>query len=171
MVLPQQCILVLDTLKCVKRFGSVAYRKVPKEEWPLLTDKGAPSMGVKPCAIYALRNRDPPETFASVCGEHHDADADTRAVAVVLFDWVQFQKKGLWHLVFKGKKKCFQPLSEVWDAMKIKMSQPVYQLQPPPNGWVQAEVGYAHTYVTHPNIRDMFDTPPHHTPSHHMFAA
>ena len=107
-------------------------------------------MGVKPCAIYALRHRDPPETFALACGEHHDADADTRAVAVVLFDWEQFRKAGLWYLVFKTKRKCFQPLSEVWDAMKIKMSEPVFKLEPPPNGWVQAEVStitHTHTHT------------------------
>ena len=99
MLLPPQTNLVLDTLKCIKRFGSLVYRKVAKEEWSILTDKGAPSMGVKPCAIYALRHRDPPETFALACGEHHDADADTRAVAVVLFDWEQFRKAGLWYFI------------------------------------------------------------------------
>ena len=140
MSLPPQINLVLDTMKCLKRFASLVYRKVAKEDWPQLTDKGALSMGVKPCAIYALRHRDPPETFAVACGEHHDADADTRAVAVVLFDQKQFGSQGLWHLVFKTHKKNFQPLSEVWNAMKIKMSQPVFNLEPPPNGWVPAEV-------------------------------
>ena len=107
MLLPSQTNLVLDTLKCLKRFASLVYRKVDKEDWPQLTDKGALSMGVKPCAIYALRHRDPPETFAIACGEHHDADADTRAVAVILFDRQQFGKNGLWYLVSKLKKNVF----------------------------------------------------------------
>ena len=87
MLLPPQTNFVLNILKCLKRFPSLVYRKVDKKDWPQLTDKGALSMGVKPCAIYALRHRDPPESFAIACGEHHDADTDTRAVAVFLFDW------------------------------------------------------------------------------------
>ena len=52
-----------------------------------------PSIGVKPCAIYALSKRDTPASFEEVCGEHHDAEADTRAVAVILFDEEQFGEK------------------------------------------------------------------------------
>ena len=72
----------------------------------------------------------------------------------MLFDQKQFGSQGLWHLVFKTRKKNFQPLSEVWNAMKIKMSQPIFNLEPPPNGWVPAEVftmtycSYTHT-LTH----------------------
>ena len=51
-------------------------------------------MGIKPCVIYDLCQRDPPQSFTEVCDEHHDADADTRAVSVALFDKDTFGKKG-----------------------------------------------------------------------------
>ena len=146
---PAQIQLGLDTLTTIKRYNSLCYRKVAKDDWPQLTEKGNPSMGVKPCATYALRHRQPPELFADACGDHHDADADTRAVAVILFDQVQFKNQGLYHCVFKQNKKVFQPLSTVWSAMQIKVSQPVMKLQMPPSGWLQAEVSVFHHSHTH----------------------
>lgn len=144
---PPQIQLGLDTMKTLKRFSSICYRKVSKEDWPQLTNKGALSMGVKPCAIYALRHRDPPKTFSEVCGTHHDADADTRAVAVILFDQKEFTETGLHHCVFNSTKKCFQPIADVWEAMQSKLEEPVLILEPPPSGWVTGEVRH-HTHTS-----------------------
>lgn len=140
MKLPANINHVLDTLTTLRRFGSLVYRKVAPENWTELTAKGKLSMGVKPCATYALSQRANPETFVQACGEHHDADADTKAVAVILFDYDQFGDQGLYHCVYKSKKKCLQPLSEVWDAMVLKMKQPVLEFEPLPPGWTLAEV-------------------------------
>ena len=120
--LPKPIKYALDTLAVIKRFSSLAYRKVTINDSPwsddpdLLTTRGNPSMGVKPCAMYALSKRATPATFLEVCGEHHDAVADTRAVAVILFDKEQFGDKSLQHCVFHTSKKCFQPLEEVWGS-------------------------------------------------------
>ena len=141
MKLPKKIKYVIDTLTTLRRFSSLQYRKVAPADWPELTKKGKLSMGVKSCAIYALSKRDKPETFVQACGEHHDADADTRAVAVILFDSDQFGNKGLYHCVFKSKRKCFQPLSEVWDGMVLKMQEPVLEFESLPPGWTLAEVG------------------------------
>ena len=118
--LSSQIRLGLDTLATLRRFSSICYRKVPAAEWSCVTSKGKTSMGIKPCATYALSKRTPPTTVAEVCGEHHDADADTRMVAVVLFDESQFGRSSLHHAVFKSKKRCFQPIEEVWEKMKAK---------------------------------------------------
>ena len=97
-------------------------------------------MGVKPCAIHALSHRDPPEEFVDACGERHDAEADTRAVAVILFDEKQFKNQGLFHCVFKTHRKCFQPLDTIWSAMEEKLKEPVLKLESVPAGWVPSEV-------------------------------
>lgn len=138
--LPKQLNLGLDTLTTLKRFSSLCYRKVAPEDWPQLTDKGKLSMGVKPCAIHALSHRDPPEEFVDACGERHDAEADTRAVAVILFDEKQFKNQGLFHCVFKTHRKCFQPLDTIWSAMEEKLKEPVLKLESVPAGWVPSEV-------------------------------
>ena len=72
-------------------------------------------MCVKPCAMHALSKRNPPEEFAVACYKHHDAEADTKDVAVILFDEPVFGRNGLYHCVFKFKstKKCFQPIAEI----------------------------------------------------------
>ena len=97
-------------------------------------------MGVKPCAIYALRHRDPPESIADACGTHHDANADTKIVAVTLFDYRQFGRRGLYHCVFKTNKRCFRPLSESLTEIHAKMLEPVLKFEAVPPGWKQAEV-------------------------------
>ena len=132
----------LDTLGVLKRFTSLAYRQVASEDCPEghLTKTGKPSMGVKPCAIYALSKRDSPELLEDVCGEHHDAD--TRMVGVILFDEKQFDKRSLYHAVFKSKKRCFMPLSETWTAIEIKMKEPVIKFEPLPPGWLPCNVRY-----------------------------
>ena len=89
--------------------------------------------------MHALSKRNPPEEFAVACGEHHDAEADTKAVAVILFDEAVFGTNGLYHCVFKSTKKCFQPIAEIWDAMEIKMKEPVVSFAQPPPGWIEAE--------------------------------
>ena len=139
-VLPTKIRLGCDRLKTLQRFSSLIYRKVAPEDWSVCTAKGKPSMGVKPCATYALSKRDPPETFADACGDHHDAEADTRAVAVITFDYELFGKNGLYHCIFKSNRRCFQPLQEVWDAMEIKMMEPVMAFEPLPPGWIPATV-------------------------------
>ena len=130
--------LGLDTMATLKRFSTLVYRKVPADEWPELTKTGKPSMGIKPCATYTLSKRNPPEKFEEACGEHHDCLCDTRSVHVVVFDQKEFPTNGLHHCVFKSNKKCFFPLSEVWDAMLIKMQEPVLKFWLPPPGWVSA---------------------------------
>lgn len=140
---PASIRLGLDTEKTLKRFTTIEYRKVSAEDWPGgedgLTSKGAPSMGVKYCAMYALSKRSPPQLFQDVCGQHHDAEADTKAIAVILFDQEQFSR-GLYHCVFKSGKKCCLPIKEIHDRMVIKMSEPPMKIQPIPTGWVPAPV-------------------------------
>ena len=140
--LPKKIHLALDTLATIKRYSTLCYRKANVNEWPAghLTKAGKPSMGVKPCAIYALRHRDPPENIEDVCGTHHDANADTKMVAVCLFDFEQFGRHGLYHCVFKAQKRCFRPLSECWTEMQKKMQEPILKFESPPPGWVLAEV-------------------------------
>ena len=140
--LPSRMKYGLDTLKTLTRFSSLAYRKVTPEQWPpgYLTKTGKTSMGVKPCAVYALSKRTRPVSFAEACGNHHDADADTRAVAVILFDEKQFGNKSLYHAVFKSNKRCLQPLSQVFDAMEKKMQEPVLKFEKLPPGWQPAVV-------------------------------
>ena len=147
MQLPAQIQLGLDTLTTLKRFKSLCYHKCAPSDWPQLTEKGKLSMGVKPCATFALRHRDPPESFEDACGNHHDADADTRAVSVILFDQVQFKDQGLHHCVFKKNKKVFQPLSQVSSAMQAKLAEPVFKFEPTPSGWLQAEVSTVAVYT------------------------
>ena len=141
MKLPSQFKHGLDTLKTLSRFSSVCYRKVPVEEWPAPPTKtGKNSMGVKPCAVYCLRKRDSPATFEEVCGDHHNALADTKAVAVILFDEEQFGAKSLHACIFKSNRKCFQPLEEIWTAMQVKMQESVIEIESLPDGWVEAQV-------------------------------
>ena len=147
--LPSQIKLGLDTLATIKRFSTLSYRKTSTEIWPwsepeFLTKTGKPSMGVKPCAMYALNKRQPPEKFVDTCGDHHDALTDSRAVAVILFDHSQFGKTSLYHCVMKTAKKCFQPLTEVIDAMQIKMSEPVVEIEDVPSGWEASPVRKHH---------------------------
>ena len=104
-------------------------------------------MGVKPCATYALSQRNPPEQFKDVCGDHHDAVADTRAVAVILFDEKQFKKSSLYHTVFKSKKRCFFPLKKAWDKMLIKANEPTVKVESLPDGWIPAEVVHTHSHT------------------------
>ena len=138
--LPPRIRLGLDTCATLKRFSSICYRKVDTSEWPTTTKAGKNSMGVKPTAIYALSKRNPPEKFEEVCGTHHDADADTKAVHVILFDAPQFGDKGLHGCVFKGQRKCFQPLEEIMSVMRVKMSEAVLEFDQPPPGWIPAPV-------------------------------
>ena len=116
--LPPKIRFGLDSMTTLKRFSTLIYRKVPATEWPELTKAGKLSMGVKPCATYALSKRDPPEKFETVCGDHHDCDVDTLGVKVIVFNQKEFPTNGLHHCVFKSNKKCFFPLSDVWDVMK-----------------------------------------------------
>ena len=136
--LPSRIKLGLDTLAVLRRFSTLAYRKAPVSKWDPagITKTGKLSMGVKHCASYALSKLDPPQSFREACGEHHDAEADTRAVAAILFDQVQFPSTGLYNCVFKSKRRCLHPLKPVWDAMVGKMKEPVMKMEPLPPGWI-----------------------------------
>ena len=138
--LPAKIKLGLDTLKTLNRFSSVCYRQVPVEDWSEVTSKGKASMGVKPCAVYALSKREPPQRFEDICGDHHDADADTRAVAVILFDQSTFGQRSLYNTIFCGGRRCFQPLETIWSAMRDKMKEPVLDMEPIPVPWIPARV-------------------------------
>ena len=136
--LPSRIKLGLDTLSVLKRFSTLAYRKAPISEWDTegITKTGKLSMGVKHCASYALSKLDPPQSFREACGEHHDAEADTRAVATILFDQEVFPSTGLYNCVFKSKHRCLHPLKPVWDTMVNKMKEPVLKMESLPPGWV-----------------------------------
>ena len=135
---PPQITLGMDTLKTLKRFKSLVHHKVALAEWPELTAKGARSMCVKHICTYVLAQRDPAETFEEACGSHHDADADTKAVAIILFDKKEFGNAGLQHCVFHSQRRCCFPLHQVWTDMREKLKEPVIKFEPLPPGWVSA---------------------------------
>ena len=139
----------VDILTTLRRFSSICYRKVQSGEWSTLTDKGKPFMGVKPCAIYALSKHNIPENFEAACGHHHNVDADTRVVAVILFDESQFKTNSLDHCIFKSNRKYFQPLKQAWDAMTVAVDKSVIEVEDIRDGWVAAEVSAraCHTYL------------------------
>ena len=52
--LPKNIKSGLDTITTLRRFSSLAYRKADPFQWIEFTKTGNMSMGVKPCATYAL---------------------------------------------------------------------------------------------------------------------
>ena len=58
----------------------------------------------------------------------------------LLFDEEQFGKKSLYHTIFKNKRHCFQPLSEIKNVIQIKMNEPVLQFEQLPDGWFPTNV-------------------------------
>ena len=100
--MPELIKFTIDTLKSIQRFnGSLDYYKVPLEEWPLKTETGKRSMGIKEIVPYLLKNPnrimtngeninldlgDGSSTFKEVCGDHHNALSDALACAINLFD-------------------------------------------------------------------------------------
>ena len=70
---------------------------------------------------FVLSKRSPPTTFEQACGTHHDAQTDTKGVAVMFFDRNELGNKGLWHKIFVQKYKVCEPLTTIWEEMKIKM--------------------------------------------------
>ena len=136
--LPPQITLGLVTLKTVKRFKSLCHHKVALAEWPELTERGKRSMCVKHICTYVLAQRTPAETFEEACGSHHDTDADTRVVAIILFDTKEFGKEGLQHCVFHSTRRCCFPLEKTWKDMCEKLKEPVLKFEPLPPGWIPA---------------------------------
>ena len=84
--LPPKLTHTLDTLKLIRRFASLAYRKASVDEWTEKTPKGRPSFSVNACATYVLSKRNPPTDFETECGIHHDAMTDVRGVGIIMFD-------------------------------------------------------------------------------------
>ena len=136
--LPVKIAHTMCTLKTVKRFSSLAYRKANPAQWSVLTDKGNCSMCVNAMATFALKQKDPPATFESHCGRHHDAQADVKGVAVILFDYDLLGKNGMWYKVFHSKFDVCVSWKDNWDAMTLKMDSPVVKFEPVPRGWTSA---------------------------------
>ena len=137
--LPSKITHTLCTLQLLRRFSSLAYRKSTPAQWTVLTKTGKPSMCVDACATFTLSKRCPAGTFESVCGTHHEAKADVKGVAVMLFDHQELGKEGIWHKVFRSKYKVCELLSTVWSDMEVKMASPVIKIEPLPTGWLGNE--------------------------------
>ena len=136
LTLPPKITHTLCTLQCLRRFSGLAYRKATADEWTVMTKQGNPSMCVNACATFVLAKRSPAGSFEMDCGRHHDAQADVKGVAVILFDHSELGDKGLWHKVFVEKKKVCVLLKHTWDAMQVKMQSPVLKLEPLPKDWI-----------------------------------
>lgn len=137
--LPPKLTHTLDTLSLLRRFSSLGYRKASVGEWTELTKTGKPSLSVNACATYTLSKRTPPTDFETVCGMHHDAMADVRGIAIIMFDWDELGTKGLQHLIQQQSRPLFEKLQTVWDAMVEKCSEPPIIMKPVPAGWLEHE--------------------------------
>ena len=137
LTLPVKIKYGLCTYQTIKRLKT-AQSTAADSDWTETTETGARRYSVKCCAQYALSKRTPPRTFETACGRHHEATADVKAVAVILFDNDVFPKTGLWDIVFHKKRKVCQLLTDVHSAMVTKMSVPVIEVLPPPPGWIGA---------------------------------
>ena len=137
LVVPSKLSHTICTLQTIKRFSSLAYRKAKPEEWTVLTAKGNTSMSIDACDTFVLSNkRSPPGNFERDYGRHHEAFADVKGVATILFDHQELGDQGLWYKIFKSKFDVCVPLAEISEAMTIKMASPVVQIEPLPSGWV-----------------------------------
>ena len=123
-------------MKTLRRFASLAYRKATPEQWSVLTAKGKPSLSIDACATFTLLKRLPAGSFENDCGRHHEALADVKGVAVIMFDEQELHDKGLWFKIFKSGVDVCELLSTTWAAMQIKMQSPVVSIEPLPKGWV-----------------------------------
>ena len=137
LTLPAKIKYGLCTYQTLKRLKSV-YRTADDSDWTETTATGARCYSVKCCAQYALSRRTPPAEFEIACGRHHEATADVKAVAVILFDKDVFSTNGLWDIVFHKRRKVCQLLADVHSAMVTKMSTPVIDMLPAPSGWIDA---------------------------------
>ena len=86
LTIPTKITHTICTLQTLRRFKTLAYHKGPIDEWTVLTDKGNRSLCVNAAATFVLSKRDPPSTFESFCGRHHEALADVKGVGVIFFD-------------------------------------------------------------------------------------
>ena len=136
LVLPPKLKHTICTLQCLRRFGALAYRKAKPEEWSVLTKSGKPSMNITSCSTFTLQKRMPPSTFEETCGRHHDAEADVRGVAVIMFDYKELGDTGLYHKIFHSKRKVCVMLNTIWDEMVIKLQSPIIKIEPLPRGWI-----------------------------------
>ena len=136
--LPPKIAHGLCTYQTIKRLKT-AYSKAADTEWTEVTKTGARCYSVKCCAMFALSKRSPPGSFEVDCGRHHEATADVKAVATILFDHDTFPGSGLWHAIFKKKLLVCQPMSDIHNEMVVKMKQPLVTLLPAPPGWVMGQ--------------------------------
>ena len=136
LTLPTKITHTLCTLQSIRRFSGLAYRKAPADQWTVLTAKGNPSMSVNACATFVLAKRTPAGSFEKDCGKHHEAEADVKGVAVILFDKRELGKMGLWSKIFVEKKNVCTLLQCTWDDMQKKMQSPVIKLEPLPKDWI-----------------------------------
>ena len=112
------------------------YTTAENSEWTEVTATGNRCYSVKCCAQYALSCRTPPGNFLIDCGNHHEAKADVKAIAVILFDREVFGNEGLWGVVFHKRRKVCIPVSTIWSEMVAKMQEPVIAMKAPPPGWI-----------------------------------
>ena len=98
LTLPKKLKHTICTLKCLRRFSGLAYRKATSDEWTVKTKKGKNSMSIDACATFVLQKRTPPTTFEEHCGKHHEAEPDVRGIATILFDYKELGKAGLYHV-------------------------------------------------------------------------
>ena len=138
MLLPAKLTHGLCTYQTIKRLKT-SYSKAVDSEWTDVTKTGNRCYSVKCCATYALSKRSPPGSFETDCGRHHEATADVKAVATILFDYDVFPRSGLWHAIFHKKLMVCQPMCDVHEAMVAKMGEPLVTIQPVPKGWVLGE--------------------------------
>ena len=135
LTLPKELCFGLCTYKAIKKLKT-AYNAADDADWTEVTATGNRCYSVKCCATYALSQRNPPAQFSVVCGRHHEATADVKAVAVILFDREVFGRHGLWDAVFNKKRKVCESMHTIWTSMVAKMDEPLIVMQPPPQEWV-----------------------------------
>ena len=103
LTLPKKLPFGLCTYQAIKKLKT-AYKTADDADWTEVTATGNRCYSVKCCATYALSQRNPPTQFSIVCGRHHEATADVKAVAVILFDREVFPKTGLTQIIRSYKK-------------------------------------------------------------------
>lgn len=128
----------LCTYQTIKRL-KLAYSRASDADWTETTKTGARCYSVKCCAQYALSQRSPPGSFEADCGRHHEAEADVKAVATILFDHKVFPKFGLWEAVFEKKRLVCESMKDIHARMVSKMEEPLVVMQPVPQGWILGE--------------------------------
>ena len=94
-------------------------------------------MSISACATFTLSKRNPPSTFEETCGRHHEALADVKGVAVILFDKNEHASTGIWHRLSDTKYKLCTAVMVTWNRMIAKVAEPPIVMQDLPPGWVE----------------------------------